>query len=481
MPRLTFSRKFFPQRCLFRVMASVSLALAMMAQSPAQTPSQLSGQTRSQVDEIARQVLESTGVPSASVAVIKDGTLAYSHAYGSARLDPSTPATAEMRYKIGSVSKQFTATAILMLAEEGKLSLDDPVSRFVPDLTRAKEVTIRQLLSHTSGYQDYWPQDYVPPFMLTPITADEIMTRWARKPLDFDPGTKWQYSNTNYVIAGVIVEKASGTPLLRFLSTHIFEPLGMQSVVNIDQDHLADTDPTGYMRYALGPLRPAPREGKGWLFAAGELAMPVSDLAKWDIAMMNQRLLKPSSYREMQKDVLLLNGTATSYGLGITVRSQAGRRMLEHSGEVSGFTAENIVFPEDRAAIIVLTNQDAVNAGSQIARKIAPLLFTGNTAVIAEKVERARKVLEQLQQGKIDRSLFTDNANSYFDRQALQDFASSLGPLGASQDFQQTTEQLRGGMTYRAYRARFAEKVLSISTFEMPDGKIEQFLVSVGN
>jgi len=481
MPRLTFSRKFSPQRCLFRVVASVSLALAMMAQSPAQTPSQLSGQTRSQVDEIARQVLESTGVPSASVAVIKDGTLAYSHAYGSARLDPSTPATAEMRYKIGSVSKQFTATAILMLAEEGKLSLDDPVSRFVPDLTRAKEVTIRQLLSHTSGYQDYWPQDYVPPFMLTPITADEIMTRWARKPLDFDPGTKWQYSNTNYVIAGVIVEKASGTPLLRFLSTHIFEPLGMQSVVNIDQDHLADTDPTGYMRYALGPLRPAPREGKGWLFAAGELAMPVSDLAKWDIAMMNQRLLKPSSYREMQKDVLLLNGTATSYGLGITVRSQAGRRMLEHSGEVSGFTAENIVFPEDRAAIIVLTNQDAVNAGSQIARKIAPLLFAGNTAVIAEKVERARKVLEQLQQGKIDRSLFTDNANSYFDRQALQDFASSLGPLGASQDFQQTTEQLRGGMTYRAYRARFAEKVLSISTFEMPDGKIEQFLVSVGN
>jgi hypothetical protein len=197
--------------------------------------------------------------------------------------------------------------------------------------------------------------------------------------------------------------------------------------------------------------------------------------------MMNQRLLKPSSYQEMQKDVLLANGTATNYGLGITVRNQAGRRMLEHSGEVSGFTAENIVFPEDKAAIIVLTNQDAVNAGGQIARKIAPLLFTGNTTLIAEKVERARKVLEQLQQGKIDRSLFTDNANSYFDKQALQDFASSLSPLGASQDFQQTSEQLRGGMTYRAYRAKFADKVLSISTFEMPDGKIEQYLVSVGN
>ena len=337
MQRLSCPRRILSQFRLLRTLACVSVALSTLARAPAQTSSQLSDQTRSQVDQIARQVLESSGVPSASVAVVKDGALAYAHAYGNARLEPPTPATAEMRYKIGSVSKQFTATAILMLAEEGKLSLDDPVSRFVPDLMRAKEVTIRQLLSHTSGYQDYWPQDYVPPFMLTPITADEILTRWARKPLDFDPGTQWQYSNTNYVIAGVIVEKASGMPLLRFLSSRIFEPLGMQSVVNIDQDHLADTDPTGYMRYALGPLRPAPREGKGWLFAAGELAMPVADLAKWDIAMMNQRLLKPSSYQEMQKDVLLRNGTATGYALGLAVRSQAGRRLLEHSGEVSGF------------------------------------------------------------------------------------------------------------------------------------------------
>jgi CubicO group peptidase (beta-lactamase class C family) len=481
MHRLNCPRRILFRHGLLRAAACVGVTLSILAQAPAQAPPQLSEQTREQVDQIARQVLKSTGVPSASVAVVKDGTLVYAHAYGNARLEPPTPATAEMRYKIGSISKQFTATAILILAEQGKLSLDDPVSRFVPDLMRAKEVTIRQLLSHTSGYQDYWPQDYVPPFMLTPITADEILTRWARRPLDFEPGTKWQYSNTNYVIAGVIVEKASGMPLLRFLSSHIFEPLGMQSIVNIDQDHLADTDPTGYMRYALGPPRAAPREGKGWLFAAGELAMPVTDLAKWDIAMMNQRLLKPSSYQEMQTDVLLKNGTATGYGLGITVRNQADRRVLEHSGEVSGFTAENAVFPEDRAAVIVLTNQDAVNASGQIARKIAPVLFAGNTAVVADKVERARKILEQLQQGKIDRSLFTDNANSYFSPQGLQDFATSLGPLGKSQDFQQTVEQGRGGMTYRAYRAKFAEKVLSISTFEMPDGKIEQYQVSVGN
>jgi D-alanyl-D-alanine carboxypeptidase len=374
MRKLSCRRETLFPRGLLWAAACLAVTLSVLAQAPAQTSPQLSEQTRGQVDQIAKQVLESTGVPSASVAVVKGGTLVYAHSYGNARLEPPTPATAEMRYKIGSISKQFTATAILMLAEQGKLSLDDPVSRFVPDLTGAKEVTIRQLLSHTSGYQDYWPQDYVPPLMLTQITADEILTRWARRPLDFEPGTQWQYSNTNYVIAGVIVEKASGMPLLRFLSSHIFEPLGMQSVVNIDQDHLADTDPTGYMRYALGPLRAAPREGKGWLFAAGELAMPVTDLAKWDIAMMNQRLLKPSSYQEMQRDVLLKNGSATGYGLGLAVRSQAGRRMLEHSGEVSGFTAENVVFPEDRAAVIVLTNQDAVNGGGHCAEDRPPAL-----------------------------------------------------------------------------------------------------------
>src|ERR1035437_9750209 len=170
------------------------------------------------VDSIANQVLQSTGVPSASVAVVKNGRLAYANAYGAAKLEPRLTASPDMRYAIGSISKQFTAVAVLLLQQDGKLRLDDPVSRFIPGLTRGSEVTVRQLLSHTSGYQDFWPQDYVLPLMLQPVTADGIMDRWARKPLDFDPGTKWQYSNTNYVIAGVIVEEVSGMPLLQFLN-----------------------------------------------------------------------------------------------------------------------------------------------------------------------------------------------------------------------------------------------------------------------
>src|SRR5215813_2700753 len=295
----------------FVLIIAVLLSLTFATEANAQAD--LSPEVRSKIDKLATDALARSGVPSASIAVVKDGKIVYLNAYGSARLEPKTPATSAMRYSIGSISKQFTATAMLLLQEQGKLSLDDKVGKFIPDLTRANEVTIRQLLSHTSGYQDYWPQDYVMPMMLQPVTATKILDVWARKPLDFDPGTKWQYSNTNYVIAGVIIEKASGMPLLKFLQQKVFTPLQMTSVMDIDQERLGDTDPTGYLRYALGPLRPAPKEGKGWLFAAGELAMPARDLARWDIGIMEQELLKSASYAQFGTDTLLKNGVATRY------------------------------------------------------------------------------------------------------------------------------------------------------------------------
>ncbi|HLW89386.1 MAG TPA: serine hydrolase domain-containing protein [Terriglobales bacterium] len=438
----------------------------------------LASDLRRQIDAVASDVLAKTGVPSASIAIVQNGKTAYLQAYGDARLDPRTPARPDMRYSIGSVSKQFTVAALLLLQEQGKLSLDDKVAKWVPDLTRANEVSIRQLLSHTSGYQDYWPQDYVMPMMLQPTTAEKIMDGWARKPLDFDPGAKWQYSNTNFVIAGVIVEKAGGMPLLQFLREKIFTPLGMNSVANIDQDSLPVTDPIGYMRYALGPLRPAPQEGKGWLFAAGELAMPAEDLARWDISIIDQKILQPSSYRQFETEVLLNNGVGTQYGLGVEVKSENGHRILAHSGEVSGFTAENSVFPDDRAAIVVLTNQDAIGASAQIASGIASLLFVTADRDTPQRLAQARQIFDGLQHGTIDRSLFTANANFYFSEEALKDFASGLAPLGVPLQFSQINQELRGGMILRRYNVKFAHKTLTTWTFEMPDGKLEQYQIA---
>ncbi|HXA06871.1 MAG TPA: serine hydrolase domain-containing protein, partial [Bryobacteraceae bacterium] len=330
--------------------------------------------------------------------------------------------------------------------------------------------------SHTSGYQDYWPQDYVPPFMLQSITADKILDQWARKPLDFDPGTEWQYGNTNFVIAGLIVEKASGEPLLQFLSEHIFAPLGMKSVMNIDQNRLTETDATGYLRYALGPPRLAPKEGKGWLFAAGELAMPAEDLAKWDISIINQTVLRPASYAQMEKEVVLKNGLGTRYGLGVGVRQESGQRAIEHGGEVSGFTAHNLVFPDAQIAVVVLVNEDSVEASSDIARKLADLLF--READAGKQEDQSREIFAALQHGKINRGLFTDNCNGYLSEQALQDFASSLGPLGSPTEFTQTYKQDRGGMTFRLFEVHFPKKTVEVWERIMPDGKIEQYQVS---
>jgi CubicO group peptidase (beta-lactamase class C family) len=458
-----------------------SLAIVILVGCCAHAQSQLSPDLIEKIDKVATDTLAKTGVPSASIAIVKDGQVVYVKAYGDARTDPKTPATPQMRYSIGSISKQFTAAAILLLQEQGKLSLDDKVAKYVPNLTRANEVTIRQLLSHTSGYQDYWPQDYVMPMMLQPTTAQKIMDTWARKPLDFEPGTKWQYSNTNYVIAGVIIERVARMPLLQFLQEKVFTPLGMKSVSDTDQAKLGDTDPTGYLRYALGPLRPAPKEGKGWLFAAGELAMPAEDLVKWDISIIDQKLMKPSSYREFSTDVLLKNGLGTHYGLGIDVNSQGGHRALSHGGEVSGFTAQNIVFPDDRAAVVVLTNQDAASASGAIASGIAPLLFATTDPATPAKLEQAKKIFEGLQHGTVDRSLFTDNANSYFSETALKDFAAGLGPLGAPQSFAQASQGLRGGMTLRVYLIRFPQRTIRAWTYEMADGKLEQYQIAAVN
>ena len=210
--------------CLCASVAVVATALRAQSMTTDMTVGTISPALRTRIDGIAEDVLKLRGVPSASVAVVQGGKLVYAHAYGKAHLDPDVAATPEMRYSIGSVSKQFTAAAILLLQEQGKLSLDDAVGKYVPGLTRGDEVTIRQILSHTSGYQDYWPEDYLMTPMMKPETAQQILDTWAKKPLDFEPGTKWQYSNTNFVIAGLIVEKLSGQTLMEFLVRAYLSP-----------------------------------------------------------------------------------------------------------------------------------------------------------------------------------------------------------------------------------------------------------------
>ncbi len=461
-------------RLLFRIALFAFSGLSTLTIA-AQTVDTIDPALKARVDRIAAQVLEQTGVPSASVAVVQHGKLIYTHAYGNARLEPQADATPEMRYSIGSISKQFTAAAILMLQEEGKISLDDAVGKYIPGLTEGDKVTIRQILSHTSGYQDYWPEDYVMTPMLKSESAQQIIDTWAKKPLDFEPGTKWQYSNTNFVIAGRIVETVTGAPLMDLLVSRIFRPLGMKSVWNSDETKLTSVDATAYYRHALGPLRMAPKEGRGWMFAAGELAMTAHDLALWDESLIAQTVLKPGSYKQMFAEVKLRDGKGTHYGLGVEVMDRNGHRSIEHSGEVSGFVSDNEVLVDDGVAVAVLTNQDAVGAASSIARLAAPAVVN---APLTVPERQAIDMFHGLQQGRIDRALLAPNLSDYFTTEALADFQNSLAPLGEPLTFQQAGEQLRGGMTFRAFQIVYPGKRLRLTTYTYPDGKLEQYLIA---
>jgi D-alanyl-D-alanine carboxypeptidase len=452
----------------------LSFLLASASVLTAQSPSALAPK----IDEIAAKALKETGAPSVSVAVVQSGKIAFEKAYGKARLDPPVDARPDMRYSVGSVSKQLLAGTVLLLVQDGKLSLDDRVSRYLPDLTRAGDVTIRQLLTHTSGYEDYYPQDYVPPFMLKTVTADQILNQWAKKPLDFEPGTRWQYSNTNFVIAGRIVEKVTGRLFFDFLSERILKPLGMTSAINLADQTMGPQDATGYTRFALGPPRPVSPEGRGWLFAAGELAMTAHDLALWDISLMRHKLLTSASIDAMTTPARLRNGTPTDYALGIGVTDADGHPKWQHGGAVSGFVSLNTVYPDQGAAIVVFANEDGSSATGMIAREIAPLLLTeAKDPDAARALEQARRIFDGLLAGKIDRGLLTPDADTYFTRQVLDDAAASLKAQGPLESLKQTSVELRGGMTYRHFELKFKEKSLHLSTLTVLGGKLEQYLI----
>jgi len=428
------------------------------------------------IDSLVAKALTDGRVPSASIVVVKDGGIVLAKAYGKARL-PDVDASPSMRYKIASNSKQLTAAAILLLAERHEISLDDKVARFLPNLTGADRVTIRNLLTHTSGYQDYYAEDYVLPEMRKDTTPQHILDVWGKKPLDFPPGTRWQYSNTNYVIAGRIVERVSHMPLMAFLHQEIFDKLGMRSPVDIGGGW-STRDATGYATYGLGPAREVAPEGKNWLWAAGELGMTASDLARWDISLMKGEILSPASTKTLTTQMTLTDGTATNYALGLGVRQlDNGHRRWAHTGGASGFHSMNVLYPDDHAAITVLTNGEGHTARS-IVNGIEALLFTPVTDPdAAAALTRARALFISLQAGKIDRTSMTPALNDYFSDAVLADFSESLAPLGEVEDFTQSSFEDRGGMANRVFQIKAGGKTLTMDSYLMPDGKWEQCLI----
>jgi CubicO group peptidase (beta-lactamase class C family) len=211
------------------------------------------------------------------------------------------------------------------------------------------------------------------------------------------------------------------------------------------------------------------------MFAAGELAMTAHDLALWDESLIAQSILKHESYKQMFTEVKLKDGKGTKYGLGVDVADRNGHRSIEHSGEVSGFVADNVVLVDDGVAVAVLTNQDAVGAASTIAHLAAPVV-AGFPPTDAEK--QAVAIFHDLQQGHIDRAQLAPNLSDYFTAEAIADFRDSLAPLGEPLTFRQSSSELRGGMTFRSFQIVYPGKRLRLTTYTYPDGKLEQYLIA---
>lgn len=440
--------------------AAINLVFATPMQAQ-QAPQSFSDSLAAEIDQCVVEILDQSQAPSASIAIVRDARIAYVKAYGRARLSPQIAATTDTRYGIASVSKQFTAAAILLLMKDGKLRLEDPVRRYLAKLPANDNVTIRHLLSHTSGYRDYWPQDYVPPFMTKPITPEKILDQWVRVAPDFPAGSDFQYSNSNYTVAGQIVEKISGQPLMSFLQERIFAPLHMTRVDEDDTKALEAPDAAGYTRVALGPVKPAPKEAAGWLYAAGQLAMPPRDLALWNISLIERSLLNEEGYQAMFQG-----------NLGVFARDDAGRRLIRHDGQISGTMTENRVWPEQRTALTVIVNADWGSLPGTISDRITHLLFppTGADA-------DALSFFAAMQRGTVDHAKLTTNAQSYFTPEALAGTAEAMIKLGSIRNFRRTSEGRRGGFVIRKYNIVCARGTVTASVFTTSEGRFEQFNV----
>jgi CubicO group peptidase (beta-lactamase class C family) len=460
---------------MFRTFPALLALVAVPATAQQLTPAEVG-----QIDQLVTKTLSDTGVPAAEIAIVRDGKLVLTKAYGKA--NEGMPAKPDQPYQIASNSKQFTAMALMLLRDEGKLSLDDPVSRYIPGITEGDKITIRQLLSHTSGLQDFWPQDYSFIDMETATTPQHIVDKWAKKPLDFQPGTRWQYSNTGYVVAGMIAEKVSGQELVAFLEQRIFGPLGMTSVRNQD-DTNTSAFPAGYHRFALGPVRVAKQPGRGWLYAAGELSMTAEDLAKWDIARINRTLIPAKDWVEQETPVLRTDGRTNGYGLGVFNHYQRERHVIDHGGEAVGFLTQNTVYPDTKDAIVVFTNADFSGATDTITSGIEKIVLDSPEPTLANEGDRladVRATYDMVVRGKIDPAKFTANLNYYFDPTTLGDYRSSLAPLGEPKISIKRSPRLRGGFVNRNYTLHYADgKDLTLVTYAEPgaNGRWEQFMI----
>jgi CubicO group peptidase (beta-lactamase class C family) len=321
------------------------------------------------IDEYVKTEMTKERIPGLSLALIKDGRIILAKGYGLANVELQVPVKPETIFQSGSVGKQFTATAVMMLVEEGKLGLEDKISKYFSDAPESwKFITVRHLLTHTSGMTDY-PRDFD---FRRDYTEDELLKRAQAIPLAFQPGEKWQYSNLGFVTLGILIHKVSGKFYGDFLQERIFTPLGMNTARIISEADIVPNRAAGY-HLVRGELK-----NQDWVSptlnttADGALYLTVFDMAKWDAALYTEKLLKKSSIDQMWTPVKLNNGTRQPYGFGWSLGEVRGHHIVRHGGAWQGFKCFILRYPDDKFTVVLFANLIQTNE-SKLAHDIAAI------------------------------------------------------------------------------------------------------------
>ena len=470
--------------CGSAVLAVLLSACATVPAPQRARPTLTSGEAAAIDAFVAQALVASEGV-GASVSVFKDGVVLLEKAYGSRSLDPAVPATVDTPFALASVSKQFTVGCLLLLVDDGRVSVSDPVSKWFPSLTRASDITLLDLINHVSGYRDYYPLNYVDRRMLQATTVDEVVARYAGGPLDFEPRSRMSYSNTGYLILGRVVELISGEPLGTFIARRIFGPLGMTHSEYLEEgsppasETLLATRAKGYGRFALGPTKPVVSEAAGWLGGAAAIWSTASDLSKWQRALVTGTLLSRSSFALMMQPRTLISGAVSHYGGGLSVMFKEDAPAFSHSGALNGFRSYN-VFDVRGTSVVMLTNFDEFNPAT-VASKIFEFIRPRPSLPLVKgpsPVEVVRTLMAQLQAGAVDRNQFTEDFAQYLNTERLRDAKEALSGLGLPTKIELREAFERGGLAGAEVKVGYESAVLLVTLYRRSDGTIEEFSVS---
>jgi CubicO group peptidase (beta-lactamase class C family) len=431
------------------------------------------------IDSIVRKNIAEKQIIGVSIGIMQNGKVVFARGYGLADRAASRAVTPRTMFAIGSVTKQFTCTAVLMLQEQHKLSLHDPVAKYFPQLTRAADITLLDLGGHLSGYRDYYPLDYVDREMAHAASADEIIQRYATRPLDFEPRSRWSYSNTGFLILGRVVEKTSGEAFGSFLTKHIFTPLKLTRTAY--QPARTGTDMAqGYTSFALAPPIVAQPEATGWAGAAGAIWSTPTDLLRWDLSLLNHELISPASYRVITTAQRLTDGRSSGYGCGEGVNDRGPAVVLSHGGAVAGFVAQNVVVPATRSALVILSNSDFSPVGELEQELLDKLLPHVDVPVVhgLPALDAAKKFLSEMEQGRVDRSTVSADFDAYLTPDKVAQAQRALNGLGSISKIRVAGLRERGGMEVATVLFSVGTTPARALMYRTPDGKIAEFLFS---